>query len=348
MSKKLKRWIVVALVIGTVIGVASVFWNYLQPQTLPEGIASGNGRIEATEVDITTKLAGRVTEILAKEGDSVILNQVLARFDINELSAQYRLAQAQVEQARQDKNYTQAIVEQRLSELALAESNLARSKSLYKNHNVSLEQLQQDQTTLQTAKAILTATRTNVVNKEAAIQAAIAKTETIQATLDDSILRAPISGRVLYRLVEPGEILGAGGKVLTLLNLTDVYMQIYLPTRQANRVRIGAESHIVLDALPDVVIPATVSFVAPEAQFTPREVETRTEREKLMFRVKIRIDPDLLKAHVDMVKTGIPGVAYVQIDNNVEWPEELQIDVNKLDLPSELELEAKNIRSEGN
>ncbi|MFA7555158.1 MAG: HlyD family efflux transporter periplasmic adaptor subunit [Spongiibacteraceae bacterium] len=332
MGKKIRQWMLAIVLIGVVIGAVFFSWNYLQPQSLPEGIASGNGRIEATEVDITTKLAGRVVEVLAAEGDSVVLNQELARIDTNELKAQYRLAEAMVEQARQDKSYAIAVVEQRQSELALASSNLARSQALYKSRNVSLERLQQDETAVQTARAALTAASAGVVNKEAAIQAAIAKTETIKVNLDDSILRAPISGRVLYRLVEPGEVLGAGGKVLTVLNLTDVYMQIYLPTAQANRVRIGSEAHILLDALPGVVIPATVTFVAPEAQFTPREVETRTEREKLMFRVKVRIDPELLKAHVDMVKTGIPGVAYVRTDQSVEWPPELQVDVEKLRL----------------
>lgn len=314
----------------TVVVAGVVAWSYLKPSELNEGITFGNGRLEATEVDITTQLGGRVTAILAMEGDSVKRDQVLVEFDTNELQAQFRLAEALVEQARQDKVYTQAVVEQRLSELKLASSTLARSKSLYSQRNISLERLQQDETSVQTAKAALAAAKANVVNKDSAIQAAMAKKETVQTNLDDSLLRSPINGRVLYRLLEPGEIVGPGGKVLTVLNLTDVYMQIYLPTSQANRVRIGSEARIVLDALPGVTVPAKVSYVAPEAQFTPREVETRSEREKLMFRVKVRIDPALLSAHLDMVKTGIPGVAYVRIDESVDWPPELQVDLSKI------------------
>ena len=82
---------------------------------------------------------------------------------------------------------------------------------------------------------------------------------------------------------------------------------------------------MVLDAIPEYVIPATVSFVSPEAQFTPKEVETRTEREKLMFRVKVRVDPELLAKHSDIMKTGVPGTTYVRLGADVVWPENLQV-----------------------
>lgn len=125
-------------------------------------------------------------------------------------------------------------------------------------------------------------------------------------------------------MAEPGEVLAAGGKVVTVLDLTDVYMTIFLPTEQAGQVKIGAEVRLVFDALPDVTVPARVSFVAPGAQFTPKEVETQTEREKLMFRIKVKIDPGLLVNHLEHVKTGVPGVAYVRLDPLAEWPEDVQ------------------------
>ena len=139
------------------------------------------------------------------------------------------------------------------------------------------------------------------------------------------MLLSPITGRVLYRLAEPGEVLGPGGKALTIVNLQDVYMEIFLPSEQAAAVRVGAEARLTVDALPGRAAPAYVSFVSPEAQFTPKEVETRTEREKLMFRVKVRIDPDLLARHLEKVKTGVPGVAYVRLDPSAEWPEDLRV-----------------------
>jgi HlyD family secretion protein len=101
-------------------------------------------------------------------------------------------------------------------------------------------------------------------------------------------------------------------------------MDIFLPTAGAGRTRVGDDARIVLDALPDTPIPARVSFVAAKAQFTPKAVETRSERDKLMFRVKVRVDPDLLRAHATEVRTGLPGVAYVRLDPAVAWPAALQ------------------------
>ncbi len=102
-------------------------------------------------------------------------------------------------------------------------------------------------------------------------------------------------------------------------------MTVFLPTGQAGRVRVGSEARIVLDATPEYRISAQVSFVAARAQFTPKAVETRSEREKLMFRVKVRIDPALLSEHIEKVKTGVPGVVYLRLDDDIDWPEGLTV-----------------------
>ncbi|HQN42098.1 MAG TPA: HlyD family efflux transporter periplasmic adaptor subunit, partial [Pseudomonadales bacterium] len=128
-----------------------------------------------------------------------------------------------------------------------------------------------------------------------------------------------------YRIAQPGEVVGAGSRLLNVLDLTDVYMTFFLPTAAAGRLAIGSEVRLRLDAAPEYVIPAQISFVADVAQFTPKTVETASEREKLMFRVKARIAPELLKQHLRSIKTGLPGMAYVRIDPQAQWPEELQV-----------------------
>lgn len=318
-----KRITAILAVITAVVG-GGFAWQYLNRSTLPESLASGNGRIEATEVDIATKYAGRLVDVLAREGDMVEADQALAHMDTEELEARLREAEAELLRAREDKNYAIAVVAQRESELNFARKELERSQQLAKRRHVSEEQLDQDLTNEKTAEAALQAARIRVVEAEAAIQAAIASTERVKTQIDDSTLRAPRRGRVIYRLAEPGEVLGAGGKVLTVLDLTDVYMTIFLPTALAGKVDVGSEARILLDALPDIAIPARVSFIAARAQFTPREVETRTEREKLMFRIKVKIDPELLERHIERVKTGLPGDAYVLLDPDAQWPEHLQ------------------------
>ncbi len=321
---RLKKWIIVIIVLAIALAGIGYGLRLLDKPDISDNFASGNGRLEATEVEITTKLAARIAKITVNEGDDVKDGEILARMDTKSLDARLRQAEAEVKRVRQERIYAAATIAQRKSELTLAEKDLDRSRLLYENENIALEQLQRNQTAVQTANAALAAAKAQLASAEAAIEAAIARTETITADIDDAILKAPISGRVLYRLVEPGEVLGAGGKILTILNLTDVYMTVFLPTKDAARIAVGAEARIVLDAIPGKAIPAKVSFVAPKAQFTPKEVETRTEREKLMFRIKVKIEDVFLKNNARQIKTGVTGVAYIRIDPNAEWPEHLQ------------------------
>lgn len=319
-----KKWTTIAAVAALAV-VAGVVWQNLQEPALPYDIASGNGRLEATEVDITAKYPGRLASLEAKEGDRVKGGQILARMEVRELDAELRQAEAQVKQAQKQRSVAEAFITQRKSEVTLAEKNLARSRELYENKNISIEHLQGSETAVQTARAALAASQAELANTDALIEAAMARVETVRTRIDDSVLKTPIDGRVLYRLAEPGEVLPSGGKVFTVLNLVDASMTIFLPTAQAGRLRIGDEARMILDAIPEYVIPAKVSFVSPEAQFTPKEVETRAEREKLMFRVKVQIDPELLAKHADIMKTGVPGTTYVRLGADAIWPERLQV-----------------------
>jgi HlyD family secretion protein len=316
------KWVSIILLLAVVATAGWFAWTYLQEPALPEGFASGNGRIEATETDIATRLPGRLLEVLVEEGDMVVAGQVLGRMDTKSLEAQLKEAEARVEQARREHDQAAALVRQRKSECTLAQKELKRSRSIYAKDSsiISQDKLDRDVAAAEVAEAMCTAAEAQLAKAEATINVAIAEVERVRVELDDSVLKAPGNGRVLYKLAEPGEVLPAGGKVLTLLDLSDVYMTLFLPARQAGRVAIGAEARIIFDAAPELVIPASVSFVSPRAQFTPKEVETRSEREKLMFRLKVRIAPELLQQHIEKVKTGVPGVAYVRLDQTAAWP----------------------------
>lgn len=315
--------------LGTALGIlviaagvaAFIGWRYLQPPKLPPEFAMGNGRIEATEFDIASKFAGRLLEINVHEGDNVSAGQILARIDTADLEAALVEAQAQQLRASEAERQARALVRQSESDARLARKTAERSRAVFAKGLISRETVDQHDANLQSAQAALESARAGVSTAAAAIEVARAASERIKVNIADGILRAPANGRVLYRLAEPGEMIGAGGKVLTLIDLTDVYMPIFLPTEKAGLIRIGAEARIVLDAVPNRAIPARVSFVAPQAQFTPKEVETKTEREKLMFRVKVQIDRDVLIRYADRVKSGVPGVSYVQLDPDASWPD---------------------------
>jgi HlyD family secretion protein len=313
-----KTWGFAAM--AALLAVALWWWSYFRPKPLV-GFVSSNGRLEAREVDIATKFQGRIAEVLADEGDPVREGQILARMDTKALEAQLKEAEAQVDQARQERDYAAAIVEQRKSECILTEKQYKRSLSIYERDPgaISIEQLDRDQAAFRSAKALCTAAEADLAKTKATIEANVAETERLRTNIDEGTLRAPRSGRVLYRLAEPGEVLPAGGKILTIIDLNDVYMTLFLPEEEAGKVEIGADARILLDALPHRPIPAKVTFVAPKAQFTPKEVETKTEREKLVFRIKVQV----LEGDSPVLKPGMPGIAYIRIDPSAVWPERL-------------------------
>ena len=318
----LKKLIIILLLL--VVLAAIYFYSFMNKQSnLPEGFATGNGRIETTQVDISSKLSGRLINIDSQEGDLVEKNQVLARLDIKELNTKLQEAIAYKQQAIENKNYALAIVEEKQSELSLAKKNYDRANSLYKTKSIPLAEFQKNETLLQTAQAVLSASKSQVISAQSTINATIAQIETIKVNIEDSKLYSPVKGRVLYKIAENGEIVANGGKVLVVLDLLNTYMTIFLPTSQAGLVDIGSEARIVLDAIPNIAIPAHVTFVSPLAQFTPKEIETQAEREKLMFRIKVKIDSNVLEKYFDRIKTGLPGVAYIKLDKNVSWPDYL-------------------------
>lgn len=338
-------------IVGAIVVVLLVtYWiweNMNQPDT--DALVSGNGRIEATEINISSKLSGQLEEILVQEGDFVEPGQVLARIKVSALEAQLREVQAQQRQAQEgiatteaqvamrisEKAVAAAMVEQRETELVAAKNRLARTEILAKDGAVSKQQLDDERADVKSVAAVLSAAKAQVDSAQSAIVAARSQVssahsqvDAIKATIErinfdieDAQLKAPLKARVQFLVAQPGEMIAAGGRVMNLIDLSDVYMTFFLPETVAGRIAIGTEVRIVLDAAQNVVIPAKVSFVADTAQFTPKTVETESERQKLMFRIKAKIDPALLQKHIQQVKTGLPGVAYIKIDDNAAWPD---------------------------
>lgn len=319
------------LIAVAVVMAATLFMALRNRQPDYPGIAYSNGRIEAQSIDVATRYGGRVNAVTVEEGQMVSAGEVIAELDLSDLAASLTGAEANVRASEQKKQAAAAGVTQAQAALDLANREFARYDRLIKDHAVSESRRDQALNAQQAAAAQLDVAEKNLASATEAISVAQAEVARLKDLLDDQQLRAPEAGRVLYRLVEPGEVVGAGGKVVTLLDLRDVYMSIFLPASAAGKLRIGADARIMVDALPDKAIPAYVSYVSPEAQFTPRQVETRTEREKLTFRVKVRVPERLLEKHIDAVKTGVPGIAYVKTDPAAPWPAFLRGDPALLD-----------------
>ncbi|MBB5984692.1 HlyD family secretion protein [Sphingobium lignivorans] len=353
MSTNWKKWAIRLAIAAVAIAAVLTLRYYLTRDPLGEGIASGNGRIEATEVDVAAKAPGRIRDILVDEGDEVKAGQLLATMDVDTLEAQHaqtsaqseaarssvRSAQMQVAQALSQRAAALAQLRQRQADLATARQHLGRSTALAAEGATPRQEQEDDHARLQAAQAGVDAAQAQVAAIDAAIataraqasgaqanaQAASALVRQVETNINDAALRAPRAGRVQYRIAEPGEVIGAGGKVLNLIDLTDVYLTFFLPEQAVGRVGLGDEARLVLDAAPDRVIPARITFIADVAQFTPKTVETKDERQKLMFRVRASIDPKLLARYRNVVKSGMPGMAYVRIDRSKAWPAQLAL-----------------------
>lgn len=315
--KAILALIVVSLVAAAV-GIG-VWWDR-HADELPFGIVRGNGRLEATEIDVGAKYGGRITEVLVYEGDDVAPGQPLLRIDTSEEQAQLQNIDAELRRAQESLGYAGQMLRVARHELELAQIIFKRSARLVEQAAVSAEKLDHDRTEWRNATARLDAAQSRIGESEAGIDAVVAERRRIESVVQESVLMAPREARVLYRLSQPGEVLPRGGKALTLIDLNDVYMILYLGEGEAGKAAIGGEVRIVLDALPELPLPARLVFVSPKAQFTPKQVETANERQKLMFRLKAQVDPEFLRAHRNLVKPGMPGLAYVRLDPAAAWP----------------------------
>ena len=299
--------------------------NRLRGRDMPEGIVKTNGRIEATQVDVSAKYPGRLATLTVDEGDEVTAGQQVATISSPETEAQLRSAQAQVLKTRQAKAEAIALIAQRNSELTFSRTDYERGKTLLQKGDIAQQVVDQRRNRFEAAEAGYVAANAQRDQAESSIKSAEAEVERLQSILVDLVLVSPRSGRVQYRLARAGEVVSAGQRILTVLDLNDVYMTIYLPAEQAGRLTIGDQARTILDPIPQYVLPNTVSFVATEAQFTPKSVETTEEREKLMFRVKLQADPKVLDQYHKAVKTGVRGLAFVRTDPKIGWPAELEV-----------------------
>jgi HlyD family secretion protein len=320
-ARRLRAVIALAIILAG--GGAYYWWQRLHPP-LPPGIALGNGRLEADEINIDTKYAARIAEMLSDQGDLVKAGQVVARMDTRDLQASLKRSQAQAEQAQRAIDEANANLAQQQSQVILAQQQFDRATYLVQKGFQTKETLDQRQQQLDGANALLNAAKARVTQSERALDAAKHDVELYTVQIEDNTLVAPRDGRIEYRIANIGEVLPAGGHVFAMLDTSNVYMDIYLPTEQAGKVRYGADARVVLDAYPNIAIPAKVNFIATQAQFTPKTVETQSERDKLMFRIRVQIDPELLRARAERVRSGLPGIGYVKTDPAVEWPAALQ------------------------
>ncbi|MES1241514.1 MAG: HlyD family efflux transporter periplasmic adaptor subunit [Acidobacteriota bacterium] len=308
--------IVIPIVLLAAAGTAAWYFTSSRRARPDDGALVASGTVEATDAQLGFQAPGRVIAIAPREGDRVTAGQELARLERSELEARHAQAEAQVEAARAslaelERGSRQELIAQARAALAAAAErradagrDLDRTRRLYDGGAVSREALDKAQTVVDVARSQQTqaaeqlrllqagpsretkdAARAQVAQAEAAVQG-------VEATLGNTVLAAPFDGVVTVRHREPGEIVPAGSPVLTLMDPRSRYVRIYIPENRVGAVRVGSRASITADTYPGKTYPGEVSFIASEAEFTPKSVQTTEERVRLVYEVKVRVTGD--------------------------------------------------------
>ncbi|TPE61737.1 HlyD family efflux transporter periplasmic adaptor subunit [Sandaracinobacter neustonicus] len=314
-----KTGLLILLLLAVLAVGAAVWWRYGRDPGLPQGFAQGNGRMEMTRTDIAVKYPGRLLEIRVREGDSVRAGDIIAVQDETDVRAQLQGANAARERASAAVGRVQGEALARSAQEKAAAIDLRETVKLYDQKMVSPVEVEQRRVALEGARGGVAAATGGLAEARTTIAQANAQIAQLNAALNDLIIRAPTPGRIEYRIVEPGTVLPAGGRIVSLINPEDVFLNIFLPGPVASKLKIGDEARILPQGFAEPV-PARISFVSPEAQFTPRFVETQSERETLSFRVRLTVQPEVARRFAGQLKAGMTADGYVRTDPSLGWP----------------------------
>jgi HlyD family secretion protein len=279
-------------------------------------VLDASGTVEATEADLGFTAPGRIHQVAVREGDPVAAGQVLARLDVAELEARRAAAEAQAQSARsvlteleaggrrEEVAQARAAVRASSQRADDAARDLERARRLHEGGAISREALDKASTAHEVAAAALEQVREQLgvvetgarperlAAQRAVVQAAEAAVRQVDAALDNAVVRAPFAGLVTIRHREPGETVQPGQPVVTVMNPDDRWVRIYVAEDRVGAVSIGQPAVIYSDTYPDREYPGRVVFIAREAEFTPRNVQTREERVRLVYAVRVEVTGD--------------------------------------------------------
>jgi len=325
------RWVKGAAVLVLLIAVSvAVTWGGLHRGGVTSKPVGVTGTIEATQVDVSVKITGRIVERLVKEGDRVTRGQALVRLDDSELAADVKRLEAALRAAQatlrdlekgarpQEIEDARAAVSSVEATRTMTEREYQRTEQLFKQNLIAAQDVDRARQAYEVAKAQewsarerlalvlegprpdqIDAARWQVTQAEAALAQA-------RSRLREAIVVSPIDGVVLRKNLEVGETANPGVPILTLVDPKDVWLRAYVPETEVGRLKVGEPARVRVDAFPDRVFTGRLIEIGSEAEFTPRNVQTKKERVNLVFRIKIQIDnPD------GLLKPGLPADADV-------------------------------------
>ncbi len=294
-------------------GTGYEFWDRFKT-TLPISIVSANGQIETNELDITTKAPGRVADLLVDEGATVTAEQILAHIDTKDRDASRDREAIRVSDLQKIIGEDEVLFDRASFQLRRAKQYFARTRGLLREGHGTRKMLAQRQQEIYSATAALTAAKVKLGEDRLKVDVAKHAVEEAQVNIADSTIVAPIGGRIQRRTAHAGEMLPLGAKVFLMLDTASIYMDILLPVAVAGKVKVGSDARVVLDALPNLSLPAKASVMANGARSGPMDAESKSQRKDPMVPVRVLIDPAHLGAAAAFVWSGMPGVVHIRLD----------------------------------
>ena len=328
-----KRYLVGVLIVAAIAGLLYYFFSRDHEEGIPFLKVSGN--IEATEVDMGFKVSGRIVSRSVDEGDWVEKGKVLATLDDEDLRQRLEVAQATLKsaQARLEKllagsrpeeiRGAEAAFQQAQFDFENKKVNYERIKSLFERGVIPKDTLDNTESAFKISKAAVERAKENyqlvkigprkedIEDARAQVEQAKANLKLIETQLSYTILYSPLSGVVLVKSGEIGEVVNPGTPILTLADIENVWLKAYIPEADLSRVKWGQEVSVTTDLKPQKVYNGKISFISSQAEFTPKQIQTEKERVTLVYRIKIDI-PNPEKE----LKPGMPADGKILLDTS--------------------------------
>ena len=294
-----KTWIPI-LAVGSLI-IGAVYFLIGREEPLPEGLIQANGRIEGDHYTVASKLPGRIEELLVREGDNVEKGEIVIQIEATQI-------REKVTQAQQATIATEAQLMVAIKKEQQSLIDARRIRGLVKDGTVTKYSSEQSDLAWSVAQDLVTAAR-------AAYKQAVAALSEARCVLNDATILSPASGVVMMRLIDVGEVVGAGVPLLDIVDMDRLYLKVYVPEKAIGKVRRGLHARVYIDAYPDQYFPATVRYISSRAEFTPKEVQTPDERVKLVYAVKLYLDenPEY------RLTPGLPADAIIRWQEETPW-----------------------------
>lgn len=328
---KPKIMLVIAIIVLGLCGF--IGWYFFRDKGPSDGRVFVSGNIEAIEVDLSFRISGQVKTRPVDEGDRVKNGLVVATLDTDTLEALRGAALAEVANTRAvldelEEGTRKEEIEMARAQLKAAESKLKNAKDEYERYLPLFKEKAISHSTFDirdTALKIATEEYNNALKaleknetgpREQQIRAARSRWEKakwdfnrIELDIEHSVIRSPVSGVVLVKAAEVGEVVLPGATVMTVAAIDEVWLKGYVSERDLGRVKLGQKAEISIDTYPGKIYPGVVTFISSRAEFTPKNVQTKEERIKQVYRVKITIQ----NPHQDL-KIGMPAEGYILSD----------------------------------